>query len=251
MRHGSLFSGIGGFDLAAEWMGWENIFHCEWNPFGQQVLKYYWPKAISYHDITKTDFTIHRGTIDILTGGFPCQPHSLAGKQHGTKDKRYLWPHMLRCIQEVKPKWVVGENVYGLINQADGAIFENICTDLEAEGYEVFSYIIPAYSIGAYHQRDRIWIVAHASLQSNIQANTKIGTKRGKRKTWDNDSSGHWRKIPSFDRSIYTPRVLRNINGIPNGVDRNKSLGNAIVPQVALQIFKAINQYEKLMHGVL
>lgn len=84
MRHGSLFSGIGGFDLAAEWMGWENVFHCEWNPFGQRILKYYWPKTISYEDITKTDFTIHRGTIDILTGGFPCQPYSVAGKRKGT-----------------------------------------------------------------------------------------------------------------------------------------------------------------------
>ena len=96
MRHGSLFSGIGGFDLAAEWMGWENIFHCEWNPFGQRVLKHYWPNAKSYHDITQTDFTIHRGAIDILTGGFPCQPFSLAGKRKGTDDERYLWHEMLR-----------------------------------------------------------------------------------------------------------------------------------------------------------
>lgn len=99
MTHGSLFSGIGGFDLAAEWSGWENVFHCEWNDFSKKVLKYHFPKSISYHDITKTDFTIHHGAIDILTGGFPCQPYSAAGKRLGKEDDRHLWPHMLRAIQ--------------------------------------------------------------------------------------------------------------------------------------------------------
>jgi len=86
MRHGSLFSGIGGFDLAAEWMGWENVFHCEWNEFGRKVLNHYWPNAKSYEDITQTDFSIHRGKIDVLTGGFPCQPYSNAGKRLGKED---------------------------------------------------------------------------------------------------------------------------------------------------------------------
>jgi C-5 cytosine-specific DNA methylase len=107
--HGSLFSGIGGFDLAAEWAGWQNAFHCEWNEFGQKILKHYWPKAISYGDITKTDFTIHRGTIDVLTGGFPCQPYSLAGKRKGKEDERHLWPEMLRAIREIAPRYIVGE----------------------------------------------------------------------------------------------------------------------------------------------
>jgi DNA (cytosine-5)-methyltransferase 1 len=101
MTHGSLFSGIGGFDLASEWMGWENIFHCEWNEFGQRVLKHHFPKSISYGDITTTDFTIHRGQIDILTGGFPCQPYSQAGKRLGKEDDRHLWPEMLRAIREI------------------------------------------------------------------------------------------------------------------------------------------------------
>jgi DNA (cytosine-5)-methyltransferase 1 len=116
MTHGSLFSGIGGFDLAADWMGWDNIFHCEWNPFGQKVLKHHFPNSISYNDITKTDFSIHAGQIDILTGGFPCQPYSSAGKQLGKADERHLFPYMLRCIKEVKPKWVIGENVRGLVS---------------------------------------------------------------------------------------------------------------------------------------
>jgi hypothetical protein len=116
MTHGSLFSGIGGFDLAAEWMGWDNIFHCEWNPFGQKVLKHHFPNSISYNDITKTDFSIHAGKIDILTGGFPCQPYSSAGKRLGKADERHLFPEMLRCIKEVKPRYIVGENVRGLVS---------------------------------------------------------------------------------------------------------------------------------------
>jgi DNA (cytosine-5)-methyltransferase 1 len=157
MRHGSLFSGIGGFDLAAEWMGWENVFHCEWNEFGQKVLKYYWPNAISYGDITKTDFTIHRGGIDILTGGFPCQPFSLAGKRKGTADDRHLWPEMLRCIREVQPTWVVGENVYGLINWDGGMVFDQVQSDMECEGYEVQPIILPACSVNAPRRGDKQW----------------------------------------------------------------------------------------------
>ena len=121
MNHASLFSGIGGFDLAAEWMGWENIFHCEWNPFGQQVLKHHFPKSISYHDITKTNFSIHEGTIDVLTGGFPCQPYSSAGKRLGKDDERHLFPEMLRAIKEIKPRWIIGENVRGLISWGGGS----------------------------------------------------------------------------------------------------------------------------------
>jgi hypothetical protein len=116
MTHASLFSGIGGFDLAAEWAGWENVFHCEWNPFGQRVLKHHFPNSISYHDIKKTDFTIHANKIDILTGGFPCQPYSSAGKRLGKADERHLFPEMLRCIKEVKPRWIIGENVRGLVS---------------------------------------------------------------------------------------------------------------------------------------
>jgi DNA (cytosine-5)-methyltransferase 1 len=163
MTHGSLFSGIGGFDLAAEWMGWENKFHCEWNEFGQKVLKHYWPEAESFHDITKTDFTKYANRIDILTGGFPCQPYSMAGKRKGKEDERHLWPEMLRCIREVKPKWVVGENVLGLVNWSGGLVFHEVQSDLEAEGYEVFPYVLPAASINASHRRDRIFFIAYSN----------------------------------------------------------------------------------------
>jgi DNA (cytosine-5)-methyltransferase 1 len=162
MRHGSLFSGIGGFDLAAEWMGWENVFSCEINEFGRSILGYYWPDVTHYKDINETDFTIHRGGVDILTGGFPCQPFSLAGKREGTEDDRHLWPRMLEVIREVRPRWVVGENVYGLINWDGGLVFEQVQADLEAEGYEVQPVILPAASVNAPHKRDRVWFIAYS-----------------------------------------------------------------------------------------
>jgi DNA (cytosine-5)-methyltransferase 1 len=163
MNHGSLFSGIGGFDLAAEWMGWNNTFHCEWMPFPRKVLSHYFPNSISYEDITKTDFSIHRGTIDILTGGFPCQPYSSAGKRLGKEDERHLWPHMLRVISEINPTYVVGENVRGLTNWNGGVVFEEVCTDLEAQGYTVQPILLPACSVGAPHRRDRVWFVAYSN----------------------------------------------------------------------------------------
>jgi DNA (cytosine-5)-methyltransferase 1 len=163
MRHGSLFSGIGGFDLAAEWMGWENIFHCEWNEFGHKVLKHYWPKAETFTDITKSDFTKYANKIDILTGGFPCQPYSTAGKRLGTEDDRHLWPEMLRAIREISPRWIVGENVRGLTNWNGGMVFDEVQADLEAEGYEVLPFLLPACAVNAPHRRDRIWFIAYAS----------------------------------------------------------------------------------------
>ena len=184
LKHGSLFSGIGGFDLAAEWMGWENAFHCEWDDFGTKVLNYYWPNAKSYGDITKTDFMEWRGRIDILTGGFPCQPFSTAGKRKGKEDDRYLWPEMLRAIREIQPTWVIGENVGGIISMVQPRdevevgcqaslleedyftqkdqeyVVETVCSDLEREGYSVQPFLIPACAIGAPHRRDRVWFVA-------------------------------------------------------------------------------------------
>lgn len=163
MTHGSLFSGIGGFDLAAEWVGWDNKFHCEWSKFNQTILKYHFPKAESYGDISKTDFTIWRGGIDVLTGGFPCQPYSQAGKRRGKDDPRHLWPEMLRVIREIRPKWIVGENVYGLINWNGGLVFDEIKADLANEGYQVIPVVLPACGVNAPHRRYRIWFVTYAS----------------------------------------------------------------------------------------
>jgi DNA (cytosine-5)-methyltransferase 1 len=172
MRHGSLFSGIGGFDLAAEWIGWDNKFHCEWNPFGQRVLKHYWPNAESFNDITKTDFKKYANKIDILTGGFPCQPYSSAGKRLGKEDERHLWPEMLRAIREISPSYVVGENVRGLTNWNGGLVFEEVCAELESYGYQVAPCIIPACGVDAPHRRERVWFVAFNTKSSR---STEVG----------------------------------------------------------------------------
>jgi len=172
MKHGSLFSGIGGFDLAADWMGWENIFHCEIAEFPRKILNHYWPNAECHEDIKKTDFTKYRGTVDIISGGFPCQPYSAAGKRLGKEDDRHLWPEMLRVIREVKPQWVVGENVRGLLNWNGGMVFHEVCADLENIGYEVQAFIIPASGINAPHQRERLWIVANS--RHNAERKTGI-----------------------------------------------------------------------------
>jgi DNA (cytosine-5)-methyltransferase 1 len=169
MNHIGLFEGIGGFSLAARWMGWETIAWCEWNEFGQKVLKHHFPKAQPHGNITQTDFTIYRGQCDIVTGGFPCQPYSLAGKRKGKADDRHLWPEMLRAIREIQPTWVVGENVFGLVNWDGGLVFNEVQADLEAEGYEVFPYVLPAVSVNAPHRRDRIWFVAYSNVRGGCR----------------------------------------------------------------------------------
>jgi len=160
MKHGSLFSGIGGFDLAASWMQWENVFNCEKDVFCRRILQYYWPQTISYENVRDFCGTKYRNLIDVLSGGFPCQPFSSAGKRKGTADERYLWPQMLRIVHEMQPSWVVGENVSGLVNWEGGMVFRKVLANLESEGYEVWPYILPAGGVGAYHRRDRIFFIA-------------------------------------------------------------------------------------------
>lgn len=257
MRHGSLFSGIGGFDLAAEWMGWENVFHCEINEFGRENLKYYWPEAISYEDITKTDFTIHRGNIDILTGGFPCQPYSLAGKRLGKEDERHLWPEMLRAIREIQPRWVVGENVRGIISWNGGVVFDEVQADLETQGYQVLPFLLPAAGVGAEHERFRVWFIAYnnksAGFQDNRQAiacNEKWNSSSDRkiRPSVPNEFSCNTQVSDWTELKFIEPILCDSYDGFPKGIPEKciESLGNAIVPQIALQIFKAIEQYEKL-----
>ena len=265
MNHGSLFSGIGGFDLASEWMGWNNVFHCEWNDFGKRVLKYYWPKAISYDDITKTDFTIHRGQIDILTGGFPCQPYSNAGSRKGKEDARHLWPEMLRAIRQIKPTYIVGENVSGIISWSRGMVFEEIQADLEAEGYEVQPVLLPAIAVGADHIRERVWFVAYASSlgRKNVQGKFRGGKnqiahakRRGaeiekrNKKTDELDTSRNtflrfqemYGKSPIFDVDDGLPFELDGIT-IPKWIEQSHTAaGNAIDPNVAYEIFKIIDK---------
>jgi DNA (cytosine-5)-methyltransferase 1 len=294
MRHGSLFSGIGGFDLAAEWCGWENVFHCEWNTFGQKVLKHHFPKSISYNDITKTDFTIHRGTIDIISGGFPCQPYSSAGKRLGKEDERHLWPEMLRAIREIQPSWVVGENVRGLTNWNGGLVFDEVQSDLEAKGYEVLPFLLPACSVNAPHRRDRIWFIAYSNLYGLNKRNcdNEVNASDGRLDALSNIdmgfSNGNITNTNSADNKTQSQKgilgqenkgqstrglidgytrtqwndfptqspVCGGDDGLPRELDnitfskwRNESIkayGNAIVPQVAYQIFKSICQYQEL-----
>ena len=178
MRHASLFSGIGGFDLAAEWMGWRNVFNCEWEDFPRKVLKHHFPNAIQYGDIRELDAIEHRGRIDILTGGFPCQPYSTAGKRLGKEDERHLWPEMLRIIREVQPRYVVGENVLGITSWNGGLVFDEVQADLENEGYEVTPYILPAASVNAPHKRYRVFFVAHFN-----ECNDRRSTRKDERES--------------------------------------------------------------------
>lgn len=214
LTHGSLFSGIGGFDLAAEWMGWENVFHCEWNEFGQRILKYYWPKAISYEDITKTDFSIHRGKIDILTGGFPCQPYSSAGKRLGKEDDRHLWPEMLRAIREIQPKYIVGENVYGLTNWNGGLVFNEVQVDLENEGYKVQPCILPACAVNAPHRRDRVWFVAYAN-ECTKGPSRKSGEAESNGGKNNDEQSSRGKQTEQHNRCSNVLRVDTDTNGKP------------------------------------
>jgi DNA (cytosine-5)-methyltransferase 1 len=280
MKHGSLFSGIVGFDMAAGWMGWTNVFHCEINPFGRKVLNYYWPESISYEDITKTDFTIHRGQIDILTGGFPCQPFSMAGKRKGTEDDRHLWPEMLRAIREIQPRYIVGENVPGLINWDGGVVFDQVQADLENEGYEVTTFVLPACGVNAPHRRDRVWFIADTcntgrervqlnrtpdkgqtrkqafrSITEFFESNNVTDTEPTgrERAIWTRKSirfkQGTWDNWPTVEPTIRRDHdgVSAKLFGITFSKHRNESIkayGNAIVPQVVYQIFKAIQAYE-------
>lgn len=286
MTHASLFSGIGGFDLAAEWMGWENVFHCEKNTFCQTILKYYWPNSKQYEDIKTTDFSIWEGRIDILTGGFPCQPYSTAGKRKGTEDERHLWPEMLRAIREIRPRFVVGENVSGIINWSGGLVFEQVQADLENEGYEVFAFVLPAVGVNAPHKRERVWFVAYADKfngnisgfraiqisqlkKTNLFRNINTNTRGERWLAWYKQCFENARKNKKWRVCIPRPtpefscrpsdwgkfpvesEVCNGNDGFPYKLDgitiskhRNESIkagGNAIVPQVALQIFKAIN----------
>lgn len=301
MIHIGLFEGIGGFSLAASWMGWQTYLTCEINPFAQRVLKYYWPDAYHHGDIkTLTYETVNaeltkrygegwRKQPIILTGGFPCQPFSVAGKRRGTEDDRYLWPEMLRAIREIKPDYVVGENVHGLLSWSNGLVLEQVLSDLEADGYEAQTLVLPAAGVNAPHKRNRVWIVAkntnycrclHGEIKQEgadvwQQRNTGTGggdgvrlsegiaadpNNEGLQRSKDVRITGEERKKRNeqFARSLQStwenfptqPPICSGDDGISERLDgitfpkwrteSVKAYGNAIVPQVAYAIFKAI-----------
>jgi len=245
MRHGSLFSGIGGFELAAEWMGWENSFHCEWNEFGQKVLHYYWPQSEQFTDITKTNFKNYANKIDVLTGGFPCQPYSSAGKRRGKNDDRHLWPEMLRAITEISPRWIVGENVRGLTNWNGGLVFNEVQIDLEAAGYEVMPFLLPACAVNAPHRRDRIFFVAYSTSASKRASkfpglrckNEKINRERTqtlhnafrpistKGTTTNANSYGQQQCHSKYEKHTNEARINALYNTKPNDFEHSESFG--------------------------
>ena len=315
MTHGSLFSGIGGFDYAALMMGWRNVFHCEINGFCSRILKYHFPDARHYEDITNTDFTEWRGRIDVLSGGFPCQPFSLAGRRKGAEDDRYLWPHMLRAIHQIRPVWVVGENVTGILTMvqpgtkvkvgSEASLFgegdaqrtslrqeyviETVCRDLEREGYSVQPFVIPACAVGAPHRRDRVWIVARLAsdtqrfggeeiydhLQSEItdgERSDGYGCQRPsahsdselleyrnpeRYEEWNSTrqlfesprSQAYWRDFPTQSpvrsRDDGFPIPMDGITFSKWRAESIKAYGNAVLPQVVYEIFRAIEETYK------
>lgn len=205
-------------------LGWDNLFHCEINPFGRKVLDYWYPNSKSYEDITTTDFREWRGRVDVLTGGFPCQPFSYAGRRRGAEDDRYLWPSMYRAIDEIQPTWVVAENVAGILTMVEqgevskvagtASLFDafddlrgryelretftlqRICTDLESHGYAVQPVLVPACAVGAPHRRDRVFIVARRvrnapdTSDNGLEHTTDTKAESGLRETLRGQGSG-------------------------------------------------------------
>ena len=266
MKQIDLFSGIGGFALAAHWAGFQTEVFCERDEYCQNVLKKHWPTVPVVSDIREFDGTRYSGS-DLLTGGFPCQPFSCAGKQRGDKDDRFLWPEMLRVISEAKPDWCLIENVAGIINMA----LDGVLSDLEAEGYETQAFVIPACAVNAPHRRNRVWIVANTcrprlaqweeqyarpqcetaqrsyfvvsdtnseSLERTAKSRAQCG--RGQFKPGlDGMADGLPARMDGhFDSE---PDIQRVATGVKNRAARLKALGNAIVPHVAYEIMKAIH----------
>lgn len=265
-----LFSGIGGFSLGLEATGnFETAAFCEIEPYCQKVLKKHWPDVPIFDDIRKLKGT-DIGTIDIITGGYPCQPFSVAGKQKAEQDPRHLWPEYFRLIQELRPTWVIGENVSGHIKLGLDSVLE----DLASEGYSSRTFSISASSIGANHKRERVWILANSKrkrLEGLGEQSSSFSGENQRTQSWDESSrEKNVANTKSCDRNEYEidrehgktpvqeisrnrggisggstwwssePRVGRVAHGIPKRVDRLRSLGNAVVPHIPYYIGQAI-----------
>ncbi len=271
-----LFSGIGGFSLGLESIGMETVAFCEQNPFCQKILAQHWPTLPIHSDITELNGYEYRGTVDLVCGGFPCQPFSVSGKQLGSEDDRALWPEMLRVIREVAPTWVIGENVSGIIPME----LDNVLSDLEGEGYTCWTFVLPACAVGAHHRRDRVWVVAHTS--GNVRGDTKstFGRSDNKSERTQNtsqvtrssenvshanssqqqrggvpigiqpehanpDISGDTRRQQTASIWLPEPNVGRVANGVPNRSHRLKALGNAVVPPLVAEIGRIVMNFDK------
>lgn len=269
LTHLSLFSGIGGLDLAAEWAGFTTVGQCEFADYPTKVLEKHWPDVPRWRDVrtlTKESFYERTGlrTVDVISGGFPCQPFSVAGKQKGKGDDRYLWPEMLRVITELRPRCVVGENVPGIIKIAAGQVVK----DLERAGYHVVVFNFEAAAVGAWHRRSRVFFTGLADV-ADADGSGLQGSEQPETPDAAEDAGEQPSRVPAGECSeaVYDamcsgcagdarwgqsqeladgrcwaaePDVGRVAHGIPNRVDRLKCLGNAVVPQQAYQIFKAL-----------
>lgn len=237
----SLFTGIGGFDLAAETLDWNILFQSEIDDYCIQVLNKRYPNIPKYGNINEIDATKFAGYVDVVAGGFPCQPFSNAGLQQGKEDPHFLWPQMYRVIQECRPNWVIAENVLGLISNANGLVFEQVCTDLEREGYKVQPFVIPAAGKDSFQERKRVWIVAcldgFGSEKNKVTSGEHFKAFRQTKK-----------QLPDcthFESWVQSLRYYSGLDGvvygIPNWMDRTHALGNAIDPRVAYEFLITID----------
>lgn len=265
LTHLSLFSGIGGLDLAAEMAGFRTVGQCEWADYPTKVLEKHWPDVPRWRDIrtlTGESFYEKTGlrTVDVISGGFPCQPFSVAGSRRGTKDDRYLWPEMLRIIKELRPTWVVGENVVGIIGMA----LDEVLFSLEDEGYTVRAFIIPAYAVGAPHQRNRVAILAHSGSNGwpDESESRKGPVAAGRRndlceqKVWNKSINPRDQQLDMCKNRkeewadqdwLCKSGICRVVDGVSEQLDRLKCLGNAVVPQQFYPVFQAIAEIERMI----
>jgi len=260
-----LFSGIGGFSLGLESTGFfKTISFVEKDKFCQKVLRKNFPNVPIEDDVRNVKGEKYKET-EIITSGFPCQPFSVAGKRRGTDDDRFLWDETIRIVSETKCKWFIGENVEGIINIQDGVVFRQIHDDLESEGFETQSLIIPASSKGAFHQRKRVWIIGcnvsntqrnkhqHSTIkQSRENKIWRFHTAEKKQATHDiRSKTSRCNGISGKTESWWEAQsdICRNVNGVSYELDKDranriKSLGNSIVPQIAREIGLGIMEAE-------
>ena len=251
MTHGSLFSGIGGFDYAAEQSAIENIFHCEWIENKRKILEHHFPNSISHGDITETDFTIYRNRIDILSGGFPCQDASIAkqdGKgQQGLQGERTgLFYEMCRAISEIRPKYIISENVSNILKTNKGEDFSAILTELSRMGYNAEWRVCRASDVGAPHHRSRVYLVAYPSFFRLQQRQTFFSyvQETASPRSWN--IAGTSVQIMGGGTWKSEPPALCVDDGVPSKLVRESlhGYGNAIVPEIAIRIFKRIKEID-------
>jgi DNA (cytosine-5)-methyltransferase 1 len=256
LSHLSLFSGIGGIDLSAEWAGFETVGQCEWADYPTKILEKHWPDVPRWRDIRTLNgenFYERTGlqTVDIISGGFPCQPFSVAGKQGNKEDDRYLWPEMLRVISILRPKWVIGENVAGLLSIDEGRTFATIIKGLESANYKVMPIVSTASNYGASFEGKRVFIIATSeSCGHRRSASEKLCLLERKLVEGKQERDSLWGKnerciIYSIRHQEARPDCLRSNYGFPDWLDRIKCLGNAVVPQQVYPILKSIAEIEK------